>query len=190
MPETNSTDDLSYLEVDKQDKKVLKNLSKLGEHLIELRKNMLAKEAEYEQSKKEYEHFANVILPQEMFSVGLTSMTLANGGQINVLHKYYVQPNKNDDDRRVMSDWLRKNQGEHLIKSVANVAGADIDKLKKGGIPFTEKNDINTNSLKAFLMDGLGLKGGVQKFTVDDIPACIHFQEVSYAELSIPEGGN
>lgn len=190
MPETNSADDLSYLEVDKQDKKVLKNLSKLGEHLIELRKNMLAKEAEYEQSKKEYEHFANVILPQEMFSVGLTSMTLANGGQINVLHKYYVQPNKNDDDRRVMSDWLRKNQGEHLIKSVANVAGTDIDKLKKGGIPYTEKNDINSNALKAFLMDGLGLKGGVQKFTVEDIPACIHFQEVSYAELSMPEGGN
>ena len=52
----------------------------------------------------------------------------------------------------------------------------------------SSKNDINTNSLKAFLMDGLGLKGGVQKFTVEDIPACIHFQEVSYAELAMPEG--
>ena len=90
-----------------------------------------------------------------------------------------------------MSDWLRENQGEHLIKSVANVDAADVDKLKDNGIPFTEKNDINTNSLKAFLMDGLGLKGGVQKFTVEDIPACIHFQEVSYAELTMPgEGGN
>lgn len=182
------SDDLSYLSVDKQDKKVLKNLSQMGEHLMELNKNMLTKEAEYEQAKKEYEHFANVILPQEMFSVGLTSMTLANGGQINVQHKYYCQPNKNDEDRRTMSDWLRKNQGEHLIKSVASVAAADIDKLKEEGIPFTEKNDINTNSLKAFLMDGLGLKGGVQKFTVEDIPACIHFQEVSYAELAMPEG--
>lgn len=182
------SDDLSYLSVDKQDKKVLKNLSQMGEHLMELNKNMLTKEAEYEQAKKEYEHFANVILPQEMFSVGLTSMTLANGGQINVQHKYYCQPNKNDEDRRTMSDWLRKNQGDHLIKSVASVAAADIDKLKEEGIPFTEKNDINTNSLKAFLMDGLGLKGGVQKFTVEDIPACIHFQEVSYAELAMPEG--
>ena len=63
-----------------------------------------------------------------------------------------------------------------------------IEKLKAEGIPFTEKNDINTNSLKAFLMDGLGLKGGVQKFTVEDIPPCIHFQEVSFAELSMPEG--
>lgn len=187
MPETN--EDLSYLSVEKQDKKVLKNLSKMGEHLTELHKNMLTKEAEYEAAKKEYEHFANVILPQEMFSVGLTSMTLANGGQINVLHKYYCQPNKNEDDRRIMSDWLRKNQGDHLIKSIANVDAADIDKLKEEGIPFTEKNDINTNSLKAFLMDGLGLKGGVQKFTVDDIPACIHFQEVSYAELSMPDVG-
>ena len=124
MPETK--DDLSYLEVGDQDKKVLKNLADMGERLKTLRLNMLNKEAEYEQSKKEYEHFANVILPQEMFSVGLTSLTLANGGQINVQHKYYCQPNKNDEDRKVMSDWLRKNQGEHLIKSVANVFNIDI----------------------------------------------------------------
>ena len=178
MPETK--DDLSYLEVGDQDKKVLKNLADMGERLKTLRLNMLNKEAEYE-------HFANVILPQEMFSVGLTSLTLANGGQINVQHKYYCQPNKNDADRKTMSDWLRKNQGEHLIKSIANVDAADVDKLKDSGIPFTEKNDINTNSLKAFLMDGLGLKGGVQKFTVEDIPACIHFQEVSFAELTMPD---
>lgn len=183
------SDDLSYLSVDSKDKKVLKNLSKMGEHLFELRKNMLAKEAEYEQSKKEYEHFANVILPQEMFSVGLTSMTLANGGQINVQHKYYCQPNKNDADRKIMTDWLKEHQGEHLIKAIANVDKADIDKLKEQNIPFTEKTDVNTNALKAFLTDGLGLKGGVQKFTVEDIPACIHFQEVSFAELTIPEGG-
>jgi hypothetical protein len=187
MPETK--DDLSYLEVGDQDKKVLKNLADMGERLKTLRLNMLNKEAEFEQAKKEYEHFANVILPQEMFSVGLTSLTLANGGQINVQHKYYCQPNKNDADRKTMSDWLRKNQGEHLIKSIANVDAADVDKLKDNGIPYTEKNDINTNSLKAFLMDGLGLKGGVQKFTVEDIPACIHFQEVSFAELTMPDEG-
>ena len=149
------SDDLSYLSVDSKDKKVLKNLSKMGEHLFELRKNMLTKEAEYEQSKKEYEHFANVILPQEMFSVG----------------------------------WLKEHQGEHLVKAIANVDKADIDKLKEQNISFTEKTDVNTNALKAFLTDGLGLKGGVQKFTVEDIPACIHFQEVSFAELTMPEGG-
>ena len=187
MPETK--DDLSYLEVGDQDKKVLKNLADMGERLKTLRLNMLNKEVEYEQAKKEYEHFANVILPQEMFSVGLTSLTLANGGQINVQHKYYCQPNKNEADRKTMSDWLREHQGEHLIKSIANVDAADVDKLKDNGIPYTEKNDINTNSLKAFLMDGLGLKGGVQKFTVEDIPACIHFQEVSFAELTMPAKG-
>ena len=188
MPET--TEDLSYLEVGKKDKAVLKNLSQMGEHLVELRKNMLTKQAELEQATKEYEHFANVILPQEMFSVGLTSMTLVNGGQINVQHKYYVQPNKNDTDRKIMADWLRKNQGEHLIKAIANVNKEDIDKLKEQGIPYVEKTDVNSNALKAFLTDGLGLKGGVQKFTVEEIPACIHFQEVSYAELSMPEGGS
>ena len=188
MPET--TEDFSYLEVGKKDKKVLKNLSQMGEHLVELRKNMLTKEAELDQAKKEYEHFANVILPQEMFSVGLTSMTLVDGSQINVQHKYYVQPNKNDADRKIIADWLRENKGEHLIEAIANVSKEDIDKLKSQGIPYVEKTDVNSNALKAFLTDGLGLKGGVQKFTVEEIPACIHFQEVSYAELSIPKGGS
>lgn len=184
------TDDLSYLEVNNQDKKVLKNLADMCKQLKTLKLKMLETQATADQAKKEYEHFANVILPQEMFSVGLTSLTLADGGQVNVQHKYYCQPNKNEEDRRTMSDWLKAHQGEHLVKAVANVDKADIEKLKDNGIPFTEKNDINTNSLKSFLMDGLGLKGGVQRFTVEEIPACIHFQEVSYAELTMPEGGN
>lgn len=186
MPE--NKEDLSYLEVSNQDKDVLKNLSKMCERLKTLQINMLRKQAEADQAKKEFEHYANVVLPQEMFSVGLSSLTLSNGGQVTVQRKYYCQPNKNEEDRKIMAEWLRKNNGEHLIKSVANVDKADIDKLKEQGIPFVEKNDINTNSLKSFLLDGLGLKSGTQKFTVEDIPACIHFQEVSFAELTMPEG--
>ena len=73
------SEDLGYLTegMQQNDKQVLKNLSQMGEQMIKLRTNMLTKEAEYEAAKMEYEHFANVILPQEMFSVGLTSITLA-----------------------------------------------------------------------------------------------------------------
>lgn len=184
MPETN--EDLSYLEVDKQDKKVLKNLSDMCALLKSLKLKALEAEAAAEQANKEYEHFANVILPQEMFSLGVDSMTLADGGKISIQRKYYIQPNKNDDDRKVIANWLRSHKGEHLIKSVANVDKTDIEKLKEQNIPFVEKTEVNSNALKSFLINGLGLKNSVQQFTVEEIPACIHFQEVMTAELEMP----
>ena len=189
MPETKHSDDLSYLNVDSQDKKVLKNLSEMCSYLKELKLKALAAEAAAEQANKEYDHYANVILPQEMFSLGVDSMTLADGGKISIQRKYYIQPNKNDADRKIIATWLRKHKGEHLIKATANVDKADIDKLKEQNIPFVEKTEVNSNALKSFLINGLGLKNSVQQFTVEDIPACIHFQEVMSAELEMP-GGN
>jgi hypothetical protein len=176
-------DNLDYMNVKTEDKQVLSNLSKMGEHLKQLQLNMLEAETKFEQAKKEFEHYANVILPQEMFSVGIESLTLANGGTIKVQHKYYCQPNKNDADKKIMANWLREHNGEDLIKESATVSTADIDKLKDSNIPFIGKSEINTNALKAFLVKGLGVNSGVQQFSVEDIPACMHFQQVTFAEV-------
>ena len=179
------SDSLDYMNVKTEDKQVLSNLSKMGEHLKELRLKMIAAQDEADRATKEYEHYANVILPQEMFSVGVESITLANGGTIRVQHKYYCQPNKNDNDKKIMADWLRDHNGEDLIKETANVSPDDIDKLKESGIPYIAKSDVNTNSLKAFLIKGLGVNSGVQQFSIEDIPACMHFQQVTFTELEV-----
>ena len=120
-----------------------------------------------------------------MFSIGVESITLVNGGTIRVQHKYYCQPNKNDGDKQIMANWLREHNGEDLIKETANVSPDDIDKLKESGIPYIAKSDINTNSLKAFLVKGLGVNSGVQQFSIEDIPACMHFQQVTFTELEV-----
>ena len=180
--------DFSYLTnagIQEQDKGVLKNLSAMGEKLKELKLAMDIKAAEAEQAKKEFEHYANVIIPQEMFSAGVESIGLSTGGSLKVKRNYYCQPNKNDEDRKVIADWLRKNGGEHLIKHDASVSAVDMDKLKKANIPYIENSSVNTTSLKAFLKDKLGVTTGVQQITVEDIPACIHFQEVTTVELEV-----
>jgi hypothetical protein len=171
--------------IQEQDKNVLKNLVKMGEHLKSLNSKMLAKEAEYIEAKKEYDYYANSVLPMEMFNAGVASLDLISGGRISYEHKYYCQPNKNADDKNVIAEWLRQHGGEHLIKDQAYVDGALIGKLKEIGIPYVEKDDINTNSLKAFIKDKLGEQGGTQQLTLDDIPACIHFQEVSTVRIDI-----
>ena len=122
-------EDLSYLNsgIQEQDKGVLKNLSTMGEKLKELKLAMDIKAAEAEQAKKAYEHFANVIIPQEMFSAGVESIGLSSGGSLKVKRNYYCQPNKNEEDRRTIVKWLRENGGGHLVKHDASVSAADME---------------------------------------------------------------
>lgn len=178
--------DLSYLEnISTQDKGVLKNLSTMGEKLKELQLKMLETQAAAEQAKKEFEHYANVIIPQEMFSAGVDSIGLASGGSLKVKRNFYCQPNKNAEDKKKIVEWLRANGGGHLVKHDASVSAEDMEKLEKNGIPFIENTSVNTTSLKAFLKDKIGATTGVQQIQVEDIPACIHFQEVTTVELEV-----
>lgn len=180
-------EDLSFLNsgIQEQDKNVLKNLSTMGEKLKELKLAMEVKATEAEQAKKAYEHFANVIIPQEMFSAGVESIGLSSGGSLKVKRNYYCQPNKNEEDRKKIVAWLRSNGGGHLVKHDASVSASDMEKLEASGIPFIENTSVNTTSLKSFLKDKLGVTTGVQQITIEDIPACIHFQEVTTVELEV-----
>lgn len=180
------SDDYDYLTMDSSDKNVLKNLSKMGEQLKTLKLRMLEAQANADAAKKEYEHYANVVLPTEMFSAGVDSLSLTSGGNITVKRNFYCQPNKNAKDRATMAAWLRENGGEYLIKSNAKVSMDDMDSLKDNNIPFIEETDINTNSLKSFLKDKIGATTGVQQIKVEDIPDCIHFQEVTSVDLTLP----
>ena len=171
--------------VSETDKSILKNLSVMGEKLKELQLKMVETAAAAEQAKKEYEHYANVLIPQEMFSVGVDSIGLSSGGQLKVKRNFYCQPNKNAEDKKKIVEWLRANGGGHLVKHDASVSAEDMEKLSQNGIPFIENTQVNTTSLKAFLKDKIGATTGVQQITVEDIPECIHFQEVTTVEIDL-----
>ena len=50
------------------------------------------------------------------------------------------------------------------------------DKLKELGVPFAAKGDVNTNSLKSWLSEQLGLKAGsVSRMNYEDIPDFVNF---------------
>lgn len=179
--------DFNYLTdgIESEDKAVLKNLSQMGEKLKELKVAMEAAAAAAEQAKKEYEHFANVIIPQEMFAVGVDSIGLASGGSLKVKRNFYCQPNKNEADRKKIVQWLRENGGGHLVKHDATVSAEDMSKLDTAGVPYIENTVVNTASLKAFLKDKIGATTGVQQITIEDIPECVHFQEVTTVEINL-----
>lgn len=178
-------DDYEYLNVGNNDRQVLKHLAEMGEQLKKLKARQLEAEELALAAKKEYEHYANVVIPSEMHSCGVESLSLASGGSLRIKHSFYCQPNKNEADRKTMVDWLRAHGGGHIVEQSAAVSTADISKLTDNGIPFIENTSVNTQRLKSFLKDGIGATTGVQQFSIDDIPACMHFQEVTTVELEV-----
>lgn len=179
----NNLDFLENETITQADQGVLKNLSQMGEILKQLKIDMLAKQAEADLAKKEYEHYANVLIPQQMFSAGVDSIGLSSGGMLKVKRNFYCHPNKNAEDRKKIVEWLRANGGDYLVKHNASVSAEDMEKLAANDIPFIENTDVNTTSLKSFIKDKLGITTGVQQLSIEDIPACIHFQEVTTVEL-------
>lgn len=178
-------DDFEYLRVEQKDKQVLSHLKEMGEKLKSLKLHMLETQDIADKAKKEYEHYANVLIPAEMTACGIDSVSLSSGGKLSVVRKFYCQPNKNEADRKIIVDWLRSHNGSHLIEAEAKVSQDDIEKLKLDDIPYIEQTTINTNKLKAFLKDAIGTTTGVQQFDITEIPACVHFQEVTTTEIDI-----
>lgn len=174
-----------YLTVGEADGRVLRHLSEMGEQLKSSRERMLAAEAAYEAAKKEYEHYANTVLPSEMHACGVDSVSLESGGTLSVRRNFYCQPNKNDMDRRVIAEWLEAHGGGHIVERTASVAAGDTPLLDRAGVPYTDTVSFNTQRLKSFLKDGVGAVSGVQRFTADEIPACAHFQEVTTVEITV-----
>lgn len=166
-----------------KDTAVLKNLSDMGTHLQELKATMLQKQAEAELAKKEYEHYANSILPSAMHSAGVEALALADGSTMSVNRAYYCSPNKNPDDQKILADWLKEHGGDFLLETQITTGPDSAETLAQAGIPYAESSKVNTSKLKAFLKDKLGITSGVASITMEDIPKCFHFQEVTTVEL-------
>lgn len=177
--------ELDYLNISSDDKQILKHLSDMGEQLKKLKIAQIAAEEAADKAKKEYEHYANVVIPSEMHACGVDCISLSSGGKLSLKHNFYCQPNKNAEDRRKIVEWLREHGGGHIVEHDATVAADDFKALESSGIPFIENTSVNTQKLKSFLKDGIGATTGVQKFAIDEIPACVHFQEVTTVEVEL-----
>ena len=164
---------------------MLKNLSDMGTHLEELLKKMLEKEAEYEAAKGEYEHFKNNILPDAMFTAGVTSLSLLSGNIIKTTTSFHCSPNKNADDRRKLVTWLQEHGGDYLVDKQAIVPGSLVGDLKEKQIPFVEQDDMNTNKVKAFLKNLIGEGTGEAQMEITDIPKEFNFTKLVTADIEV-----
>jgi len=186
MDEEKVSDDLSYMtegeSISDGDTQVLGNLSAMADHMKALANRVMEAEAVYKQAQQEYDTYRYQVLPSAMLSAGVQNVTTSDGARIEVKNKFYCNPNKNDADRMKIGAWLRDHGADHLVKKQGIVT--EMEALRESGVPFVEKWDMNTNSLKAWIKDQLGMNGGVAKFSIGDVPECIHFTQIDEVELS------
>lgn len=166
---------------------VVESLKASADKLTELEFNMLAAEEAYNSAKAAYTEYATKVLPEAMLSQGVDLISTTQGLQIRVVTKTSASIKKGSDNgatsKNKIGAWLRTHNGENLIKSECIVDTAAKHLLEESGVPFKETMDINTNALKAFIIDALGQNGSPATITLDDMPEGLSFYQWNQAEV-------
>lgn len=138
-----------------------------------------------DKATKEYDDYVHNTFCQVFRTNGLESFRLSDGTRINVITKTSCSINKNEKDKEAVANWLREHGAPELVKSELHVPAASKYKqeLDALGIPNEETMTMNTNSVKAWLLDMLGQKGGTAQIAVEDIPKGIHFFQYDDVEI-------
>jgi len=166
---------LSFLEEGSNVAEVMKELRAMAEQMTKLEFEYVTLQEKAEQAKKIYDEFRCVTLPNAFRLAGVTGLETTSGARVSIERKYYCSPNKNEEDQNTMCEWLEQVGGDDLIKRQAIVDQAKIPDLIAAGIPHTQKRDVNTNSLKAWLKRAVGEGGNVATVKLEDVPPCMHF---------------
>lgn len=150
-----------------------------------LRLAVVKAEAAFKKATAEYEKFAREDLVNEFGNAGLAAVMMDDGSIISIENVTRCSLNKNPADKENVVKWLREHDAGNLVKSECIVPATRIQELRMASIPFKEDVSINTNSVKAFLLDALGQKGAPATISVEDIPKGIGWFQ--YKEATVKE---
>lgn len=155
-------------------------------HLRELQWAMIEAEENYKNAEKAYLDYARKEMPDLFKMNGLDSLQMEDGAKVRVVTKTQCSINKNSVDRENVANWLREHNGSSLINSECIVPSSQIEALKQNGIIYQEETTMNTNAVKAFLLDQLGQKGNPAVISKEDLPKGINFFQFDEMEIAMP----
>lgn len=163
-------------------------MAQIREHVKELRarqwKVMEAEEA-LKKAQESYDDYSQHVLPDLFKMNGLDMLQMDDGAIVRVVTTTRCSINKNDADKQNVAKWLREHNGETLVKSECICPESQIDALKRAGIIFEETTSMNTNAVKAFLLDQLGQKGSPAVISKEDLPKGLNFYQYDEMEVQM-----
>ena len=161
-------------------------MAQIKEHVAKLRSlqwAMLEAEENFKKAEKEYLQYSRTVMPDLFKMNGLDALTMEDGSVVRVITTTNCSINKNDADKANVAKWLREHNGDSLIKAECIVPPSQMEALKANNIIYEEKTTMNTNSVKAFLLDQLGQKGSPATITKEDLPKGLNFYQFDEMEI-------
>lgn len=152
--------------------------------LRDLQKVMLDAEVAFETAKAQYEEYSRRVVPEIFLKNGVDLIKTSDGAKVAVVTKTSCSINKNDKDKNYVAQWLRDHNGADLVKTELKVDESYRQVLEANGVSFEAKTEMNTNKVKAWLLDQLGQKGGTAQIDVNEIPKEVHFYQWNEMEVS------
>lgn len=163
-------------------------MAQIQEHVKKLRAlqwTMIQAEEAFKQAEKEYNDYSRTVMPDLFKMNGLDALTMDDGSVVRVVTKTNCSINKNDIDRANVAKWLREHGAPQLVKSECIVPPSQVEKLKAANIIYQEETTMNTNSVKAFILDQLGQKGAPATITKEDLPKGLNFFQFDEMEIQM-----
>lgn len=164
-------------------KPLMKEINDNVQRLTALRWKVEEAQEALKQAEIAYDKFVKETFCQVFRANGLESLKLEDGRRINVITKTTCSINKNDKDKEAVAKWLREHNGGTLVKSELHVTSEHKAQLDAIGIPNEETTTMNTNAVKAFLLDQLGQKGSPAQISIDELPKGLNFYQYDDVEI-------
>jgi hypothetical protein len=160
------------------------DISAMAERLSVLKERMDSSEATFKHNKEEYELLKNVTIPQFCTLHGLSELKTTDGKVLTIEEKYACSPAKNAEARRIISQFLKDHNGEHLLHESVKCDIDACELLDMSGIQYEVETDLNTNSLKAWIKEVLGYKkGSIAQITEQELPKQFGFWKWQEANI-------
>lgn len=178
---------MSEYELDDVEVKATSNLmAQIQNHvkvLRDLQWKMIEAEEAFKVAEKAFNDYSRNVMPDLFKMNGLDGLRLDDGSMVRVVTKTQCSINKNGKDREAVAQWLREHGAGNLVKLECIVPPSQIGKLKAASITYEEEMSMNTNSVKAFVLDQLGQKGSPATITKDDLPKGLNFFQFDEMEI-------
>lgn len=163
-------------------------MAQIKDHVKKLRNlqwEMMKAEEAFKKAEEAYLDYSRKVMPDLFKMNGLDMLQMEDGSIVRVTTKTTCSINKNDADKANVAKWLREHDGETLVKSECIVPPSQIPLMKQAGVIYEEETTMNTNAVKAFLLDQLGQKGSPATITKEDLPKGLNFYQFDEMEVII-----
>lgn len=157
----------------------LKQLSIYVNKMIELQDKINEISLQLKDLKEEESKLREEIIPMFLESKGMKSITFDTGEKIEIIKDLFVSIPKEDLIAKYEAlKWLSINGGGYLIKDeliIDEPTEELLITLRNLQIEYTQEKNVNTNSLKAWFKEQLGMKKGtLPVISIDNVPKSLN----------------